>query len=122
MRRGRIAHMRRAGRGAKSAQPERASACGAASGAGRTIIGRSTVELSLAVLSSSLAARAVEDRQHLGKGPRALPMTCAAEFKSHANPLVNSNEYNKCVSKQAKEAAQRARWGKGGLQCSRMRG
>ena len=76
----------------------------------------------LAFLSSSKGERAVDGEHHLGKGPRALPMTCAAEFKSHANPLVNSNEYNKCVSKQAKEAAQRARWGKGGLQCSRMRG
>ena len=122
MRGGRINEWRRARGCARRAPPELSVACGAAGGAGRTGIVSSILELTWAFRSSSKGERAVDREHHLGKGPRALPMTCAAEFKSHANPLVNSNEYNKCVSKQAKEAAQRARWGKGGLQCSRMRG
>ena len=122
MRGGRINEWRRARGCARRAPRELSVACGRGGGAGRTGIVSSMVELTLAFLSSSEGERAVDREHHLVKGPRALPMTCAAEFKSHANPLVNSNEYNKCVSKQAKEAAQRARWGKGGLQCSRMRG
>ena len=74
---GRIALARRARLCAVSAQPETASARGPTRGAGRTSIVSSVVELSKAVLSTSRAARAVEDCHLLESGRFAGPTTCA---------------------------------------------
>ena len=82
MRGGRINEWRRARGCARRAPPELSVACGAAGGGRRTGIVSSMVELTLAFLFFSEDERAVDREHHLVKGPRGLPMTCAAKNDS----------------------------------------
>ena len=122
MRGGRIDESRRVRGCVRSTRSKLSIARGAAGGTGLTCIVSSMPDLTLVILAASEGERAVDRQHHLEKGPCALPTTSADKEEGREEPLFKFLENTKCVSKQAKEAAVHARWGKGGLQCSRMRG